>query len=348
MNHLVTGGTGFLGAYLLYYLLQEGKTVKALKRSDSSLAHLMLVFRYLGEQEGLTITRSEELAKGIEWYDADLQDTEKLRSALAGVEVIYHSAAKVSFNPRERDAITATNVEGTANLVNLAIEQGVSYFYHISSVSSLNRQHNQWVDEQMGRFPESFPTVYAESKFRGEREVWRGFAEGLEGLIINPALIIGPGHWDRGAGSLFKQVYKGMPFYPPGSNAYVDARDVVECLFKLRDTPSAYKNRFIVVGETIPMRDVMTWIAEGFGVKRPRYKANLAMSLSVAYWESLKSFLTGKPPLLTPDLARMGTNTFYYDTSKLQSHINHTFRSIESSLRETCQFILEHNLPKNG
>ncbi len=347
MHHLVTGGTGFLGAYLLYYLLGEGKSVKALKRANSDLTHLNLVFEWLGEKDELSSGEINHRIEAIEWVEADLLDTERLIAALSEVESIYHSAAKVSFDPGERESVITTNVDGTANLVNLALETGVPYFYHISSVSSLNRQANQWVDEQMGQFPKSFPTIYAESKFRSEREVWRGFAEGLQGLIINPSVILGPGHWDRGAGHLFKRIWKGMAFYPPGGNAYVDARDVVETLLKLRDTPAAYENRFVLVSESLPMKDAMTWIADGLGVKPPRYKANQTMAVSVAYLEKLKSWLTGGSPVLTPDLARMAMNTFYYDTSKLNQYIEHTFRPVKESIQETCDFILEQNLTED-
>ena len=341
---LVTGGTGFLGAYLLYHLLKEDKPVKALKRPDSSFYHLKLAFEFLGKEEGYSREQSAAELDKIEWVEAELLDTDMIRSTLSDVDTIYHSAAKVSFNPKETESILATNYEGTANLVNMAIEKGVTYFHHVSSVSSLERKPDQWINESLTRFPKKFPTIYGESKFRGEREAWRGYAEGLKGVIINPAVIIGPGSLDRGAGDLFKQFMKGMSFYPEGGNAYVDARDVVECLLKLRDKPEAYQNRYIIVSETLPMRSVMNRIAEAFNVKKPVFKANLFMSLSLAYAEKMKSAITGSAPLLTPELAKMGTNSYYYDTSGLHEQINHKFRPVEETIDLTCRFIKQYGL----
>lgn len=346
MNIFVTGGTGFLGAYLLYELLQTSHAIKALKRPNSDLSHLRLVFRFMAAQHQRAPEEADDDLQAIQWIEGELLDTKCIRDALQDVDAIYHAAAYVSFDRRQREAIMDTNLHGTTNMVNLAIECGVSYFYHVSSVAALQRRPGQRVDEQLEDFPKEFPTTYAESKFRGEREVWRGFAEGLQGYIVNPGVILGPGSLSRGAGLIFKQVLKGLRFYPRGSGAYVDARDVVKVMLALQDQPESYRNRFVLVDKTLPVRQVLSQIAEAFGLKPPTIPASTNMSMLLGYLEEWRSQLTGHEPLITPELARLGSETYYYDTSKVREHLNTSFRAVEESIATTCAFIQAHDLHK--
>lgn len=346
MNIFVTGGTGFLGAYLLYELLQTDHAIKALKRPSSDLSHLQLVFRFLASQQQRSPEEAEADLQAIHWVEGELLDTKLIRDALTNVDAIYHAAAYVSFDRRQRETIMDTNLHGTTNIVNLALECGVSYFYHVSSVAALQQKPGKLVDEQLEDFPQEFPTTYAESKFRGEREVWRGFAEGLQGYIVNPGVILGPGSLERGAGLIFQQVLKGLRFYPKGGGAYVDARDVVSAMLRLQDQPESYRNRFILVDKTVPVRQVLTHIADAFGLRPPRIPASASVSKLLGHLEEWRSYLTGQPPRITPELAELSSSTFYYDTTKIREHLNFSFQAIEETIATTCHFIQAHELHK--
>ena len=128
----VTGGTGLVGAHLLFELTTAGKSVKALKRKTSNLQQVLKTFSYYSEN-------SKELFDKIEWVDGDILDYFTLEKLLKGVTEIYHSAAIVSFQAKERYKMIANNVEGTANLVNAANENGVRKICHVSSI---NNYHN--------------------------------------------------------------------------------------------------------------------------------------------------------------------------------------------------------------
>lgn len=347
MNIFVTGGTGFLGAYLLYELLQTDHAVKALKRPDSDLTHLRLVFRFLAGQQNRPPEEAEADLQAIHWVEGELLDTKCIRDALNDVDAIYHAAAYVSFDRRQREAIMDTNFHGTMNMVNLALDCGVTYFYHISSVAALQQKPGAQVNEQMDDFPREFTTTYAESKFRGEREVWRGFAEGLQGFIVNPGVILGPGSLDRGAGIIFQQVLKGLRFYPKGSGAYVDARDVVKAMLWIQDQPGSYQHRFILVDKTLPVRQVLTQIARLFNLKPPNLEANPALSLILGYLEEFRCRLTNDEPLITPELARLSNRSVKYDNTKIHEHLSFfSFRPVEDAIAQTCEFIQTHELHK--
>ncbi len=344
MNIFLTGGTGFLGAYLLYELLQTDHAIKALKRPGSDLTHLTLVFHFLAAQQNRSAAEADADLQAIHWVEGELLDTKCIRDALHDVDAIYHAAAYISFDRMERETIMDTNLHGTTTLVNLALECGVPYFYHVSSVATLQKKPGKPVDEELEDFPKTFPTTYAESKFRAEREVWRGFAEGLKGFIVNPGVILGPGSLERGAGLLFKRVLKGLKFYPPGTGAYVDARDVAEAMLKLQDQPERYQNRFILVDKTLPVQQVLTQIARLFDLAPPSIQANQSLSLMLGYLEEWQSRLLGKPPLITPELARISNIQTAYDNSRIKEHLSFTFRPVEDTIALTCRFIKAQGL----
>src|SRR5688572_25636329 len=123
---LVTGGTGLLGAYVAAELLSKGRKIRILKRADSSLANLK---RIEGEY-GFSLN-------DIEWFDGDVLDISSLQKALDGVEEVYHCAGMVSFSPSGHEQMIRVNGQGTANIVNLALESGVKKFCHVSSVAAL-------------------------------------------------------------------------------------------------------------------------------------------------------------------------------------------------------------------
>ncbi|WP_317044313.1 SDR family NAD(P)-dependent oxidoreductase [Pedobacter ginsengisoli] len=172
---LVTGATGFLGAELINQLTEAGVKVKALKREHS------------------VIPKSISNNANIEWLVADINDISSLEDAFEGVDQVYHCAAMISFDPKDKAKLLKVNIEGTSNIVNLCAENNIR-LVHVSSVAALgNAKKGQLITEK--DFWEYDPKAhsYAISKYEGEMEVWRGIAEGLDAVIVNPSVIIGPG-----------------------------------------------------------------------------------------------------------------------------------------------------------
>ena len=134
----VTGGTGLLGAYLLLDLTQKGNKVRALRREGSNLRVVENIFRYNDD-------RAEALLKQIEWVNGDICDIYSLEDALEGIEFVYHCAAMVSFDPKDRDKMMRVNIEGTANVVNASLLKGVKKLCHVSSIAALGRAEEEKV-----------------------------------------------------------------------------------------------------------------------------------------------------------------------------------------------------------
>jgi dihydroflavonol-4-reductase len=317
---LVTGGTGLLGAYLLRELLQQGQSVKAIYRGRKPL-----------------LLHDHELSR-IQWIRGDVLDTTLLAEQMLGVEEVYHCAGVVSFNPSHRDRMMQVNVEGTANVVNAAIAAGVRKLCHVSSVSALGRKRDgQTVTEDTKWSPEANLSHYGESKFLAEMEVWRGQAEGLDTVIVNPTIILGYGDWFTGSAATFKSAWDEFPWYTKGSSGFVDAADVATLMFRLVKSDITGE-RYIISAETMAYRELFTRMAEAFGKKPPHRHASRFMSELVWRWEKVKSMVTGANPLLTRETAETARSTVYFDNRKILSAMpGFRFKSIADSIREHCR-----------
>lgn len=317
---LVTGGTGLLGAYVLRELLQQGHEVKALFR----------------ERLPLLLTKAEKDL--VHWVKGDVLDTSLLAEEMAGVQQVYHCAGVVSFNPAKRDHMVKINVEGTANVVNAAIEAGVDKLCHVSSVSALGRKRdNETVTEASKWSEDANLSNYGESKYYAELEVWRGISEGLPAVIVNPTIILGYGDWSSGSGATFRNAWEEFPWYTEGVSGFVDASDVARVMRLLMESDISGE-RFVVNAENITYRELFTRMAVAFGKRPPHRKVNKLLAGLVWRWEKAKSLVTGVDPLLTKETAETARRTVYFDNAKLLKALpGFRFRSVADSITEHCR-----------
>ena len=221
----VTGGTGLVGSHILLKLAQDGEPFKALKRPSSSLNICRNVFSEYNQAELFT---------RINWIDGDINDIPSLEIAIQNCEYILHCAAIVSFHPSDVDLLKKVNIEGTANVMNVALTSSVKKVGYISSIAALGRNSTEGVvDEDCHFTATKLDSNYALSKYYAEQEVWRASQEGLDVVIINPSVILGPGDWTKGSSQIFQRIHKGLKFYSTGSTGYVDVVDVANSLISL-------------------------------------------------------------------------------------------------------------------
>jgi nucleoside-diphosphate-sugar epimerase len=317
---LITGGTGFLGSYLLRYLVEQGEKVRAIRRSTSSM----------------DLVKSIE--NQVEWIEADILDVVSLEEAMEGIEQVYHCAAVISFNPKEAKWMKKVNAEGTTNVVNMALRTGVKRFLHVSSIAAIGRnKHSQIVTEETKWERSPLNSNYAVSKMMAEQEAWRGAAEGLEVVAVNPSVIMGSGRWEDGTNGFFNQIWKGLKFYPTGTTGFVDVRDVARAMILLMNS-EIVDERYILNGENIDYPTFLTWIAESLNKPKPSIKVNIF--LREFAWRSayLISKITGKKPFLTKETAHSASNTFFYKNDKFQTTFpNFQFTPIQQTIEETAK-----------
>lgn len=330
---LVTGGTGLLGSHLLLELVKAGKQVKAIRRETSDTEMVRKVFSYYNAEPG-------DLAAKIHWVNADLLDFGAIDDAMADVTEVYHAGAVVSFYPGDHKAMLKVNINGTANLVNKAIEKKVSKFCFVSSVATLGRaQNNDVSTEETYWVPSGKNSVYAVSKYGAEREIWRGMEEGLNAVIVNPAVILGPGFWHHNSG-LFRLVHEGLKYYTRGMNGYVDARDTCTAMIRLMDQ-NIFGERFICSAGHITYQDFFTLVARY--LDKPAPSVNVSPAMTSIAWRAgaARAFLTGSTPVVTREMAITASQVYKYSSEKIFKTLGFKFRSVEDSVREICGYYLD-------
>ena len=284
---LVTGGTGLLGAHLLLELVKEHEEVVALKRPSSDLREVRRVFSYYSNE-------ADELFSLIDWVDVDLSKDTDVSSVMIDIDQVFHCAAMVSFQPADRKEMIRNNVEITANIVNACLESNVAKLLHVSSSAAIGQAPlDEEADETMIWARTKTSTGYAISKFKSEMEVWRGMEEGLNAVIVNPTIIMGPGYWNRGSSSMFSRVDRGLKYYTTGVTGYVGVADVVMAMTGLMDS-GITGERFIINTENLSYQQVFEMIRSSLGRKhtmKPVSRSNVKM---ISKLDAVAGQLTGR------------------------------------------------------
>lgn len=320
---LVTGGTGFLGSYLIRLLVKNGYKVRALRRRES---HMDLV---------------QEAADRVEWVDAGVTDIVALEDAFRGVTHVMHCAAISSFHPRDAQRLKNINVDGTSNMVNLALDFGIQKFIHVSSIAALGRSKERpRLDEASKWVQSKGNTRYAISKYLSEQEVWRAHAEGLAVAIVNPSVILGSGFWNAGSPRFFSQIDEGLKFWPVGRGGFVDVRDVAQFMLHLLESDITGE-RYILNAENASFKELFELIANALGKKMPPIKVTPLLAEVAWRTEWLKEKLLGVEPVVTKESARNSVSSFYYENAKSLSVFNFNYRPLEETVRETAAQFLE-------
>lgn len=331
---LVTGGTGLVGSHLLYQLALQNKSIVAIHRNSSDLNAVKNVFSYYSDEY-------DKLFATIKWIEADINDIPSLTKAFKGITYVYHSAAIISFSAADYINMRKVNIEGTANVVNLCIEHKIKKLCFVSSIAAIGKplsdtkitENNEWNVEQNNY-------GYAITKYGAEIEVWRASQEGLDVVIVNPGLILGPGFWLNGPGKLFTNMYKGFKFYTEGVTAFVGVIDVVSVMINLMK--SDIKNeRYILVSENDSFKNVFFAIADGLNKKRPSIKVNKLLSGFAWRLGWLNQKLFGIKSMITKQTAQSSHNKYQYSNKKIKEAIDFDFEPLTKTIKNTCKYYLK-------
>ena len=322
---LVTGGTGLVGGHLLCELTQKNENVRASFRSESKKGETKQLFNYYFKENAANYFEK------IQWIKADILSLTDLESLFEGVSYVYHCAALVSFHKIDFHTCLKVNRQGTANIVNMCLSYNVKKLCYVSSTAALGYNTNGLTDETTMWKPGKEISGYSISKYSAEKEVWRGIEEGLSAVMINPCVILGPGNWNDGSLSIFKTSSKGISFYPTGSNAIVDVRDVVSCLLFFMNSPIE-NQRFLCTGQNISFKNLQTELAICFNKKPPNIKSPRTITLIFASFSEVINLFLRKRSGLTIESAYSAYKNISYDNSRIIATTGHTFTPISETL----------------
>lgn len=319
---LVTGASGFLGKHLLEALVEKGLSVRALfNRNRPEWTHPL-----------------------IEWVACDLLDVYAVEEVMQGISQVYHCAAIVSFEQKDRERVIEQNRNATANVVDEALIAGVARMIHISSIAALGRptKENKLISEETHWEESSTNTAYAIGKYQAEMEVWRGMAEGLNAAILNPGIILGEGNYKEGSAKLFQSAYEEFPWYTSGVNGWVDVKDVARAALLLMES-DIVEERYVLTEGNHTYKDIFTWMANAMGKKPPYKKASPLMSKVAWILSSIKAGLAGKRSILTRETIRTAQAICHYDNHKfLQQFPGFSYQSMKNTVERVSKDFLKN------
>ncbi len=290
---LVTGATGFVGSHLCHQARLRGWRVTGLKRATSRLEGFDAVGKFYENHKNSEIDFLQKLKASLiefadndayfqlnsdskketgsfSWIDCDLNNQIDVLDLLeTPFDFIFHTAAAVSFDRKNRSQIIEDNVGITRNLVNAALIHKQKKLIHISSIAALGRPidkelidiNTQWTDSE-------YNTGYALSKYLSEMEVWRAAHEGLEVLVVNPGVILGYSSIPSSSSQVVHAAQNKIPFVPAGANGFVFVEDLVHRTLNLSTLQSAWSCRHMMVSHNIPFKNLIENINLVSGIKR--------------------------------------------------------------------------------
>ena len=316
---LVTGATGLVGANVVEALNHAGWRVRILRRPTSRM-------------DALSDLAYEEAI-------GDILDAPSLVDAMQGIDVVFHVAGAADYWRKGVDHLYRVNVDGTRTVVQAALKAGVGRLVHTSSVSAVGPapDPDHPVDERHEYTlpPHVFP--YAHSKLMAEREVLKGVEQGLDAVIVNPSIVIGPRDVYLTTGSLFENMRRGLPVVPRGGSGVVDARDVA-----LGHVAAAERGRtgqrYILSAENLSHMELARLIAEEMGVRPPLLELPRPVVYGVSYLFDLGRALQLPLPADGRTI-RLSTYWFFVKNTRSLAELGMTYRPVQNSIHDALVWL---------
>jgi dihydroflavonol-4-reductase len=319
---LVTGATGLVGATLVRQLLAAGERVRILRRRTSPLD-------LLGDDAGM-----EEEAEG------DVTDPYSVRDAVRGVSRVWHVAGLIDLGGAGAERrLFDVNAGGTAHVVDAALDEGVDRIVHVSSIAALGRAgaSDAMIDESVDWVASPSNTTYARSKRAAELEVQRGVAEGLDAVIVNPALVFGRGRAGEGTMRVVERVASGgMRVAPPGATCVVDVEDVALGM-RAAMARGTTGERYILGSENLTWMEALSTLAEAMGRPAPARAVSARALRSAALLAEGVARISRTRPLLSREQARAGAELYRYSNRKAVEELGLSFRPFSETARRLAE-----------
>ena len=322
---LVTGATGFIGSELTRQLVSRGDRVRILRRDTATLDLL-----------GDTVSFVESVL-------GDVTNADSLLYAMNDVQQVYHVAGFIGFGwRRDKRMLYRINVEGTANVVNAALKAGISRLVHTSSIAALGRPEglSKIIDESATWHRSHNNSLYAYTKYQGELEVQRGIAEGLDAVIVNPALVFGNGRKNENTRLIVEKIRdQKIPVVPIGGTNVVDVVDVAAGHI-LAMQHGKTGERYVLSGENLSWQEIFETIANALDVAPPRRKIPLGTYMTLAAILEFAAMVSGSRPRITRETARLATRVVRYDNTKAVEQLGCTFRSFNETTKRLAKDLI--------
>jgi dihydroflavonol-4-reductase len=320
---LVTGATGLVGNNVVRRLLDGGRSVRVLVRS-----------------RGTAIDRSLDGLR-VETHTGTLDDERAIGRAAEGAEFVVHSAAMVHVGRRHFDEMHHVNVEGTRTVARAARLAGARMI-HVSSVDAIGlRPDGSPADEETppGGMLEC---PYVVTKRAAEAAVLEEVALGLDAVIVNPVYMIGPWDWKPSSGRMLLEVGAGWgTFAPPGSNDFVDVRDVANGILAAMQRGRTGR-RYILGGHPLTYLDAWRVFARVAGRMQPLGSAPPALVRVAGWFGDLAGCFSRREPPVNSAATVMSMLPHNFSCERARAELGYTYRPFETTVQDAWNWFLEH------
>ena len=318
---LVTGGSGFIGQHLVATLVASGRQTRVLDLRPP----------------GRAVTNAQ-------YIKGSVLDREMVGQALNGVDEVYHLAGLPGMWVAHKDDFHAVNCRGTEVVISAARERGVTRFLHCSTESILFRSSPAGGDvEDTLLTADDMPGPYTRSKLLAERLAMEAAASGFPVVIGSPTMPIGPHDHNLTPPTAMLRHFLGkrFQFYLDFVLNLVDVRDVAAGLILAMERGKV-GNRYILGGESIPLKKLLEYVAaiSGRNSLRVPVPGRLA-EVTAAILEFMADHVTRTPPSATAEAVRIALRSTALSTERAQRELGYAPRPIESALRETIAYLAD-------
>jgi nucleoside-diphosphate-sugar epimerase len=319
MRVFITGATGFIGGRVAEKLRARGDDVVALVRSPEKAGRL------------------REL--GCELVEGDLSSSAAIRRGVEGCEACIHAAAiyKVGIPKKERQPMYESNVNGTENVLDAAVDAGVARIVYVSTVAVFGNTKEQVVDETYQRDEsEGFLSCYDETKYRSHQIAKDRIGKGAPVVIVQPGGVYGPGDHSE-IGNFIDQTSKGKlraKAFPQLGFNLVHVDDVADGILLALDKGKVGES-YVLGGEIARMDDVIRKTAELSGKKYPKATLPVGLMKASAPLGSVLGPVMGFPPNFSEAIRSSDGVTYWAKHDKAMTELGYSPRKFETGLKET-------------
>jgi len=366
----ITGCTGLVGSFIARKLLQQGNHLRALKRKTSDLSLVADIADKIEWVEGdiLDITGLEKSIEGVDTvihtaamvslsyhdkkliFKTNVEGTSNIVNVCIkkGVKKLCHLSSvaaigKPTSHPESENRVIEETESGKTKPQSFGgSRQFTDSPIHPFTHSERNSVGEAGIDENIQFSDYEEVSLYAQTKYLAEIEVWRGIEEGLNAVILNPAVVLGPGNWKKGSSKIFQYVWKQYPFYTTRVVNYIDVRDLAEITLQLINT-GINNERYIIFAGKISYKELFDIIALDFDKRKPNIMVSPFWGAIAWRFEIIRSLFTGKPFLVTKDIVKSSLNSLHYNNGKIRNLLSlsdrkegFNFRDINDTIRWTC------------